>query len=177
MIAMMHPPELRAALSELNLSQAEAARLLSVNQRTMRRWLEDGEGVSGPVEMALRAWLRLNRVGLAWRPDGLSLGEDHAKEIAEQIAKFREHAIQLDALLRKVKKRGGPAAPWKVDIEKCVARLGSMSVSFYKLANGSFSPSCYSRLDRQPDLELDAPLLEDAYACIAQAIAAERINA
>lgn len=170
----MQQSEFRAILDELGLSQVEAARLLTVNQRTLRRWLEDDGVVVGPAEQAVRAWQRLHRFGLAWRPDGLPLGEDEPEEIAKQVALYRQHAIQLDALLRKVKARGGPAAPWQVDLENCEARLGPMTVSFYRLANGGFSPSNYSRSDRRPDLEVDGRLLEDAYASIAQAIATER---
>jgi hypothetical protein len=168
---MMSKAELLRHLNQLDLTQAEAARLLSVNVRTVRRWVETPAEMPGPAEQALRAWLRLHRLGLAWRPDGLPLGEDEADEMAKQIALYRQHAINLDAVLQRVEARGGPAAPWRVDLTTHNATLGPIEVGFYPLPNGGFSPSTYRRADADPDLDRDAHLLEDAYACIAQALA------
>ena len=95
-------------------------------------------------------------------------------EIAEKIAAHRRHAIELDALLQRVAARGGPILPWVVNLGEKRADLESMSVSFYRLANGGFSPSVYRRNDDiGADLERDWPLLEDAFACIANAIIRE----
>lgn len=170
----MNKTELMAIADELGLTQSEAAALLSVDERTIRRWVEDPSTMPGPAEQALRAWRRLHRLGLAWKPTDLPIGEDDTEEWAKQIALYRQHAIQLDSLLRKVEARGGPKTPWKVDLDGCEATLGHMTVGFYRLANGGFSPSTYRRSDRHPDLEEDAPLLEDAYACIAKALAEDR---
>jgi hypothetical protein len=171
---MMLKAELDSHFAQLHLTQAEAARLLSVNVRTVRRWVEDPTELPGPAEHALRAWLRLHRLGLAWRPDGLPLGEDEIDELADQIARYRQHAIDLDALIQRVKARGGPAAPWQVDLKANLATLGPMRVGFYRLANGGFSPSTYRRSDMHADLERDALLLEDAYACIADSLRENR---
>jgi transcriptional regulator with XRE-family HTH domain len=162
--------EFDSLLAELGLSQAEAARLLSVDARTVRRWAEDPVEIPGPAEQALRAWLALHRFGLPWAPDSVDL----VQHDPEQIAKHRAHAIDLDALLRKVEKRGGPAAPWQVDIDQCRATLGPLQVSFYRLRNGGFSPQSYRRKDGPADLQRDWPLIEDAFAHIAQAIARQR---
>jgi len=170
----MTSQELQDYLDELGLTQSEAARLLSVDVRTIRRWFEDPKQISGPAEQALRAWLRLQRLGLAWRPDGLPIGEDEPKELAKQIALYRQQAIQLVTLLQKVKSRNGPAAPWQVDLNAREARLGPMRVQFYPLPNGGFSPATYRRSDRAPDMILDGPLLEDAYACIAAEITKQK---
>jgi transcriptional regulator with XRE-family HTH domain len=172
--AMMTRTEFIKALNELGLTQLEAARLLSVDARTVRRWADDTSQMPGPAVQALKAWLRLHRLGLAWRPDGLPIGEDEPEELAKQIALYRQHAIDLAALLKRVEGRGGPAAPWNVDLDAHEATLGSMTVGFYTLANGGFSPSTYSRSDRDPDMELDAALIEDAYACIAEALRKKR---
>jgi hypothetical protein len=172
---MMARTEFDAHLGALGLTQVGVARLLSVDARTVRRWVEDPKTtIPGPAEQALRAWLRLHRLGLAWWPDGLPLGEDELDELAKQIGFYRKHAIELDALLSKVKARGGPAAPWQVDIDACEATLGSLTVGFYRLPNGGFSPSTYRRSDREPDMEMDGHLLEDAYACIAREISRRR---
>ena len=61
--------ELGPYLLRLDLSPAEAAQLLRVTPRTVRRWL-DGEDVSGPVEQAVRAWIRLSDRRFPWRPHG-----------------------------------------------------------------------------------------------------------
>ncbi|MDA1101716.1 MAG: hypothetical protein O2967_22370 [Proteobacteria bacterium] len=99
----------------------------------------------------------------------MAIGESDPEQIAEQIALYRRHAINLDALIQKVEARGGPAAPWHVDLKKRQATLGPVWVSFYPLVNGGFSPASYSRSDDHPDLKRDWTLLEDA--CIAKAIA------
>jgi hypothetical protein len=153
----------RNCLAQLGLTQTEAAQLLSVAPRTVRRWAEDGAGeIPGPAEHALRAWIGLQRRGLPWRP-----GDDDA----EQIARYRGHAVELYELLLRVEERGGPSGSWTVDLDKGVATLGPMTVSFYTLANGGFSPSSYRRSDSHPDAQRDWPLLEDAFACIAKAFA------
>jgi hypothetical protein len=113
-------------------------------------------------------------MGLAWRPDGVAIGEDSAEEIAEHIARCRQHAIELDAVLEKVRRRGGPRTPWVVNLEKHTATLGPIHLSFHRLANGSFSPSHYRRADRDNDLAGDWYLIEDGFACIALALAQER---
>lgn len=160
-------------LARLNLSIGEAARLLSVTERTVRRWAEAPKEMPGPAEHALRAWCRLESLGLAWRPDGVAIGEDTPEEIAEHIARCRQHAIELDAVLEKVRRRGGPRAPWIVNLQSHSATLGPIHLSFHKLANGSFSPSHYRRADRDNDLQGDWHLLEDGFVCIATALAEE----
>jgi hypothetical protein len=161
---MMSSSEFCRSLKHLSLSEPEVARLLSVTPRSVRRWCDGGTEVPGPVEQAVRAWLRLDGLGLAWRPDGVPIWE------VDQAALFRSHAVELDALIRKVKKRGGPSAPWEVDLHGRTARLGPVEVSFHVLANEGFSPSCYTRKDGPPDLKRDWALLEDAFYCIAAAI-------
>jgi hypothetical protein len=98
------------------------------------------------------------------------IGEEDSVGIAAQIASYRKHALDLDALLRRVKQRGGPAAPWKVELRKRLASLGPIDVSFYALTNGGFSPAYYTRKDCPPDQTRDRLLLEDAFACIAEEI-------
>lgn len=164
--------EFLLALAELNLAPKDAAKLLGVEHRTVKRWQERGATVPSASAELLRAWLRFQRLGLSWRPGAATLGLTD-EEAAEQIRLHREHALTLDALLRKVKARGGPAAPWRVDLPKQLATLGDMDVYFYRLANGSFSLSSYSRTDKEADPDRDMPLIEDAAACIAEAIAAE----
>jgi len=156
--------EFRDCLTQLGLTQMEAARLLEVDPRTVRRWAEDkGADIPGPAEHALRAWQELQRRGLPWRP-----GDDDA---AEQLGPHRAHAIELYELLLRVDKRGGPSNAWSVDIERGQATLGPVRVSFYKLTNGGFSPSFYTRSDGHPDIKRDWQLIEDAFACIAKAFA------
>jgi hypothetical protein len=157
------PAEFRDHLAQLGLTQAEAAELLSVAPRTVRRWVEDGAGdTPGPAEHALRAWVGLQRRGLPWRPGNTD---------AEQIARYREHAIELYELLLRVEKRGGPSGSWTIDLDKGLATLGPMTVAFYKLRDGGFSPASYRRSDMPADPGRDWPLIEDAFACIAKAFA------
>ena len=169
---MMTHSEFQETLRYLGLSLAELAELLAVNIRTTRRWADDPHEIPGPAEQALRAWVRLQRLGLAWRPDGVAIGERSAERIAEQIKLYLRNAVDLDALIQRVEGRGGPAAPWDVSLASHQASLGPVVVSFYPLVNGSFSPASYTRRDRAPDLQRDWTLIEDALACIAKAISA-----
>jgi transcriptional regulator with XRE-family HTH domain len=162
---MMTGQEMQEHLRALNLTQAEAAQLLGVSNRTVTRWCGNAEEVSGPAEAALRAWRRLNERHLAWRPDSVCIVEDDT----ERIAIHRQEAINLDEILRRVEERGGPKLPWTVKLAESEATLGKVHVSFYKLHNGGFSLSVYSRRDGEhPDVKRDWPLIEDAIFCIAR---------
>ena len=134
--------EVREALTILRLNQEEAATLLGVAPRSVRRWLQ-GEAIPGPAEAALRAWLKLDARGLAWRPDSVTLFEDNL----ERIAVYRHEAMKLNELLERVNARGGPRLPWNVDIAEGRANMEWASLSFYKLKNGGFSPATYRRSD------------------------------
>jgi transcriptional regulator with XRE-family HTH domain len=166
--------EVQEHLQALGLTQTEAAHLLGVSARTMTRWCAGGEEVPGPAEAALRAWRRLEQRHLAWRPDSVSIVEDNA----ERIASHRQEAINLDDILRRVEARGGPNPPWVVNFPGSEANLGRIHVSFYKLRNGGFSLSVYSRRDGvRPDLQRDWSLIEDAVFCIAQEFERQRSRA
>jgi hypothetical protein len=151
-------------LTYLGLDHAEAAKLLGVSTRTLRRWLE-GEEIPGPAQAALRAWRALHARHLAWKPDAISIFEDDQA----QLARAREHAQEIAHLIKVVEERGGIRDPWSVSMNKCLATYGPFEVGFYKLANGSFSFSSYRRLDGRPDLERDRPYLEDAAYAISKA--------
>ncbi len=160
--------ELDRALLQLELSPTEAAQLLGVTPRTVRRWF-DGEDVPGPAEQAIRAWLRLHERNLPWRPDSVSIVQDDQ----EQIARQRAHAIDLSGLLARVEARGGARLPWEVDLIKRRAVLGPMQVSYYKLRNNSFSLAFYTRKDGTPDVRRDWEFIEDAAYAIAEALKRE----
>lgn len=155
---MMTAKELERHLNHLDIDATEAALLLGVTYRTVRRWLFDGEEVPGPVEQAFRAWVRLHQRGLAWRADSVSIIE----EDQQQIAAHRQHAIAVDEVLSRVEARGGPRLPWYVDRERCRATCGKMEVSFHKLTNGGFSLNQYTRKDTSPDVRRDRDLIDDA---------------
>ena len=167
----MSRSEIAEALRRLGLEHKEAAKLLSVDIKTVARWLDGSTDVPGPVVQALRAWMRLEEAHINWRPDGLELRIMTNKDRDEQIRLMREHVVSLDDVMQRVRSRGGPAAPWKVDLKAHRAELaGTMVVSFYALPNGNFSPNSYRRTDKEPDYERDRPLIEDAVACIAEAV-------
>ncbi len=163
----MEQTNVRASLEKLRISQTEAALLLSVSDRTVRRWVENSDELPGPAERALQAWQALDAQGLPWRPDAASMGfGDDA-----QIMRCREHAIELYETLERVQRRGGPAAPWQVDRDRGTATLGPVRLSFYNLANGGFSLQSYRRSDQAADPHRDRTLIEDGIACIAQTFA------
>jgi len=161
---MMTTDELTEHLTHLNLDHPEAAQLLGVNPRTLRRWFE-GEEVPSLAEAALRAWRALHDRNLPWKPDSFSLVHDDQK----QIELHRRHTVDLAAVLKKIEERGGPAHPWIVDLSKRSATFGPFEVGFYDLESGSFSISSYRRLDDPPDLVRDMPFIEEAAFCISKA--------
>src|SRR5665213_1342416 len=124
----MTKKELSDTLSALGLTQTEAAQLLGVSARTVRRWIE-GEAIPGPAEAALRAWRKLQQRNLAWRPDSMTIVEDDQ----EQIALHRNLAIGIADLLERVDARGGARTPWAVNIAGHEAKLGPIEVGFYLL--------------------------------------------
>lgn len=167
----MTPHELRAHLDVLRLNQVEAAQLLGTNARTVRRWLqEDAAPVPGPAASALRAWARLHRAGLAWRPDEVALVGTFEGGDADALARRRAQALEVDSVVARVRARGGPAAPWDVDLERSRATLGGLRLTFYRLQRGGFAPQSYRRRDGEANPTRDAPLLEDGFACIARAL-------
>lgn len=162
----MDKGQLEQYLGRLGLAPADAAQLLSISSRTLRRWL-DGEDIPGPAQRAILAWIHLHERRLPWRPDTVSIVQDDQN----QIARHRQHTIDTVDVLKRVEVRGGAKAPWIVDWDKGRASLGSMEVSFYKLQSGGFSLGSYRRTDSPPDSARDMPMIEDAVYCIAQALA------
>jgi len=159
----MTSTELNDQFAALRLTQAEAAQLLGVSARTVRRWIE-GEEIPGPAEAAVRAWRKLAERNLPWKPDSVSIVEDDQ----DQIARHRLHTIGLSDLLARVEARGGARIPWTVNVDEGSAVLGPVEVAFHKLQSGGFSVSYYRRRDTAPDVSLDWPLIEDAIYCIAK---------
>jgi len=162
---MLSKTELLQLFRQLNLTQTEAAQLLGVDPRTVRRWVEGAE-IPGPAEQALRAWSRLNDHNLPWRPDSVAVVNDDLEAIATQ----RAEAIGIEALLERVEQRGGPIFPCDVDMEKCRATFGPHELTYQMSSGGRFAPSAYIRKDTAPDTERDKTFIEDAIFCIAQAI-------
>lgn len=167
----MTPDEARQALDDLGLSIDQAARLMRVTTRTMRRYF-DGDSddretaavVPGAVEQALRAWLALHERGLPWRPDARPLEGFEPEQLA-RMNMLKQHVL---ACVWRVRDAGGPTLPWDIDADLGLARLGTLSLHFYVLPSGGFVPQSYSRQDKAPDLERDRPHLEDGIAAIAQ---------
>lgn len=166
----MCPADFKESLSILRLTIPEISKLLGVNNRTTQRWLSGETDIPLAIESVLKAWLLLNNFGLPWRPDGYSISLINEYEFRTQIMQSNQHSILLETILQNVENRGGPAAPWTVDLMQKKATLGDIWVSFYMLPNGSFTPQSYGRFDKSPDVSRDKLILEDAYACIAQAI-------
>jgi hypothetical protein len=154
--------ELEQYLLRLELAPSDAAQLLGVTLRTVQRWL-DGEEIPGPVEQAIRAWVKLHDLGIPWKPDSRSINANDEQQISAHL----RHAVDLAALIARVEARGGPRTMWEVDHSRGRAVLGKIEVSFYKLLNGGFSLANYTRRDMAPDLHRDRELIDDAAYYIA----------
>jgi len=173
MESVMTRDELNEHLACLKVTPPEAAQLLGISARTIRRYLEEAEDVPGPIEAALRAWRTLEERHLPWKPDTVSIATDDR----DQIERHRRHAEEFASLLKRVEARGGPKNPWTVDFSKCTATFGPLEVGFYKLQNDGFSLSTYRRRDKAPDVTRDMPDIEDAAYCIAAASTKARASA
>lgn len=57
----MSDTQLRNALKQLNLTQVKAAKRLGIDPRTMRRYCLGEYKVYGPVEVAVKGWLKEQR--------------------------------------------------------------------------------------------------------------------
>lgn len=80
----MTKQEILDILKELNLTQREAAVLLSVDVRTLRRWIRYPERANGPAIQALLGWQKLHRLTLAWGPNQINIIEiPHISKLME----------------------------------------------------------------------------------------------
>ena len=76
----------------------------------------------------------------------------------------------MKEVLERVVARGGPATPWRVDVDAGEATFGAMTACFYCTAEpGGFVANGYSGFEIETQHDCD--LLDDAYACVATAIA------
>jgi hypothetical protein len=92
------------------------------------------------------------------------------RDLAEMIDRYRRQDIDIKAVLERVAARGGPTAPWRVNLDAGRATLELMTVCFYLTAGEyGFAPNSYSGFEIET--EQDCELLEDAYACIVKAVA------
>ena len=166
--------KLTKLLAQLNLTQADLAARLGVTARTVRRWQAGEQSIPTWVVEVLDAWRQLHASGLPWGADLESIwyGDD------DQVRRHQEHDKELVALRERVKARvkarGGPAAPWRINLRERSATLGPMTVRFYKLASNSFSLQNYRRGDVPPDARRDRPLIEDAVFAFSEAVSAAR---
>ena len=169
-IGVMKNTELTDSLAVLNLTQADLAARLGVTARTVRRWQAGEQPVPTWVVEVLDAWRQLHAHNLPWGADLESIwyGND------DQIRRHQAHDKALAALRQRVKARGGPAAPWRINLPERSATLGPMTVRFYKLASNSFSLANYRRGDVPPDARRDQPLIEDAVVAFSDAVSAAR---
>jgi DNA-binding XRE family transcriptional regulator len=162
--------ELTNCLAMLNLTQADLAARLGIAARTVRRWQAGDQPIPTWVVEVLDVWRQLHACGLPWGADLESIwyGDD------DQVRRHQDHDKALAALLRRVKARGGPAAPWRINLRERSATLGPMTVRFYKLASNSFSLANYRRGDVPPDARRDQLLIEDAVVAFSEAVSAAR---
>ncbi len=145
--------DLADQLHYLNLTATEAAVFLMVHPQTLRCWFR--RGVPGPARIALASWCRLRRMGEPWRPGAVSITSFH----------------DIPAVLDAVKRRGGSASPWAVDVKREDAALGPVLMTFRLTASPyGFLPISYERSDAKPDLERDRFIIEDGIYRIAAAV-------
>ncbi len=164
----MNGQDFRDSLARLGLSQAEAARLLGVKLRTVQRWAAGRPTVGEPAAQALRAWCRLAERGIAWRSDGDPVEVEDLIGLAQR----RRAALGLREIQHPgTGQRGGWRRRWRINIDRCRASSTAMVVHFNRLADGSFLPASYRRLDGPAQLSRDRPLLEEATAAFLEAAA------
>ncbi len=166
----MDGAELNEYLGLLELTQADLAARLGVTARTVRRWQTGEQPIPPWVTEVLGAWRQLHTRNLPWGADLESVwyGDD------DQIRRHQDHDKALAQILLRVNARGGPAAPWRVNLRDHSATLGPITVRFYRLASDSFSLANYRRSDMRSNVNRDQPLIEDAVAAFAAAVSDAR---
>lgn len=158
--------QLKSSMNTLHISDQELADFLSVTLRTVNRWHEDASKIPGSVEQVIHAWLKLHHYKLAWRPDEIAFAE-YDENVINEMARLRRKACDVDNVIAKIKKQGGPKLPWRVDLERGVARLETLEVRFYVFDNTEFTPASYVWKDNTiPDLTRHQDLINEAYTCI-----------
>src|SRR5262249_14759647 len=135
--------------------------LLGVKLRTVQRWAAGRPAVGEPAAQALKAWRRLAERGIAWRPDGDPV---EAEELVPFAARRRAALEPTENLRRHAVLRAGGRRRGRINIERCGATSQVMVVHFNRLADGSFLPASYRRLEGLAEPEADRPLLEEATA-------------
>jgi len=117
------------------------------------------------------------RHGLTWRPDSRDLGDAEAIrqqiEAGRKMSGFNINAAAYDAL-----ERLAPGAmPWRVDLERRQAQLGTIHVDFEWLPNtGVFWLTSYRRDDQKPNRDHDRSHIQNATDQIALAIARRSVT-
>jgi hypothetical protein len=166
----MNRDQFNRRLEALGLKQSDAAALLRVTPRAVRRWQGGEQAVPANIVELLDVWRQLHDRNIPWGAamEAIWFGDD------DQIRRHQDHDKALAAVLRRVEARGGPAAPWRVNLKERRATLGRMDVGFYKLESGGFSLANYRRGDRDQDGERDRTLIEDAVAAFAAAVSQAR---
>jgi hypothetical protein len=166
----MTDAEFSRNLEILGLRPGDAASLLRVTPRAVRRWRSGEQEIPATVVELLDAWRQLHARQIPWGADLESIwyGDD------DQIRRHQEHDKALVALLHRVAARGGLSAPWRVNLKEHSATLGRMVVRFYKLRSGSFSLANYRRGDREPDPHRDQLLIEEAVVAFEAAVSNAR---
>ena len=156
----MNGTELGKSLDTLGLTQADLAARLGVTARSVRRWQANKQPIPLWVREIISVWQQLHSRQLPWGADLASIWYGDI----DQITRHMEHDTALAALLKRVEARGGPAAPWRINLTDYSATLGKITIYFYRLASGGFSLASYRRGDIPPDSRRDQSLIEDAVA-------------
>lgn len=81
------------AMKELDLTQKELSELMQINIKTVNRWVNRGK-IPGPAREALRSWLELNKLGIAWNPAQCNIGISDNDEIKLIIKDCQLKAIK-----------------------------------------------------------------------------------
>jgi len=86
--------ELLNLMDNLKITQIEAAKYLSVDIRTIRRWVAGNIFTPKAALHTLRAWIKLRDLGLPWVPGSIDIipgAEDEIKKIiANHINQHKE---------------------------------------------------------------------------------------
>jgi hypothetical protein len=165
-------------LNELGLTVKEAAKLLHVTPHTVTNWFSLPHRMPGPVTEALRAWQKLKRCGLPWRPDGFNLTLDCYEYSASPTDKDTRFILEIVNKVRdKIDARDTTIYPWQINMGKGIAQLETISVSFRLLPSSfpykrvgdlyvDFVPLSYWRDDKPLELAIDRPIFDNAIFAI-----------
>lgn len=123
----MDKEEFLKALELLKLPPKDLAEFLCITTRTVNRWIKRPSEITGPAKQAIRAWVKLESMGLPWY--GISKFNFDEDGVHKNIKEFSES--NRDKIIEKVLTRSeDKTIKWRIDLSKNLIYLSFINIYF-----------------------------------------------